>query len=147
MMSLRGSLIKVTLAIFALFLVAGCSSITEKSKTKPQFKVLSESELSELTATLEESISSDKKQIKVGETFTVTAVVKYGNKDISKDTKEEFEILENDVSTGKVKPKYEGNGTYSLKMMFSSKGHHQVAAHAYYKGFHEMKILSFNVSK
>lgn len=126
-------IIKVIYAIFSLLLVAGCTVEKHSVAKAPE--------------TLEVTFNSDKKHLVVSEPFKVTAHVAYGNKEIKKDTQIEIEIIENGVSVGSVAPKYEGSGNYSLKLMFSSKGHHQVAAHAYYKGFHVMKILSFDVRK
>ena len=55
------------------------------------------------------TITSDEKQVKVNEPVKVTAEVKFGNKDISKDTILEFEIIENGVSVGSVNPENEAN--------------------------------------
>lgn len=122
------------IAAFSLFLLVGCSVDHQRTSAKPE--------------QLEVTIDSDKKQLKVNEPVKVTAKVKYGNKEISKeDSKVEFEIIENGVSVGSVTPDYEGKGKYTLKTMFLEEGSHQVVAHVDYKEFHEMPILSLHLSK
>lgn len=113
-----------------LFLIAGCSNAEQET---PVF--------------LDASIKSDKQNVKVNETFTITVDVKFGEKDISKDTNVEIEFIDNGVSVGSVNPEYQGDGQYALEMMLISKGEHTIVAHVYYGEYYEMPFLSLNVTE
>lgn len=95
---------------------------------------------------LDTKMYSNKKHIVVNEPFIATAEIK-AKKDIHKDTTVEFEIIENGVSAGTAEPTYKGNGKYSLKLMFSSKGEQIITAHIHYKDHYEMPFLTLNVSE
>lgn len=122
--------IKTIAFFFFLYVVVGCSANNNTFVT---------------TEKLEVTIHSDKKKLEVNEPFKVMAEVKFGDKEISKDTEIQIEIIENGVPVGSATPEYEGGGKYSLEMMFSSEGHHQLVAHVYYQEFHEMPKLSFDL--
>lgn len=119
--------------VCSLLLLVGCSVDQQRTVQKPE--------------KLEVTIDSNKKKLKVNEPVKVTAKVQFGEKDISKDTKVVFEIIENGISSGSVDPKKEKDGSYSLETMFLAAGEHQVIAHVDYKEFHEMPILSLDLSE
>ena len=84
---------KGTLTVFIRLMIGVCSLVFIVGCASQQ-------STASLPEKLEVTITSDKKQVKVNEPVKVIAEVKFGNEDISKDTKIEFEIIENGVSVG-----------------------------------------------
>ncbi len=130
MINLRGVFIH-TIMYCLLLLLVGCSANQQQTHESPK----------ELLVT----VDSDKNPVKVYEAVKITANVNFGNKDISKDTKIDFEFIENGVPMGSIIPEYEGDGNYSVETIFSTKGQNQVVAHVYYEDFHEMPKVALNV--
>ncbi|MGG3622884.1 FixH family protein [Bacillus gobiensis] len=122
----------IIIILLAIFLV-GCSDSSNKRQSVDKQKPL------------EVSLEMNTKKVVLNETVTLTAVVKYGNEDISKDADVQFEIIENGVSIGMVSPKHAGEGKYVLDTKFFAPGEKQVVAHVSYKTLHEMPTQSFSV--
>ena len=96
---------------------------------------------------LEVELTSDKRNVKMDEPFTLTVAVAYGEKDISRDVIIEVEFIEDGISLGSVNPEYLGNGRYELEMKLISEGEHIVVAHASYGDYYETRFLTFHVTE
>lgn len=123
---------KIVIFLVAILLI-GCSDSSTTLKSVDQ------------SNTLEVSLKSNTKKVVLNETATFTAIVKYGNEDISEEAEVQFEIIENGVSIGMVSPENVGEGKYVLDTKFFEPGEKQVVAHVSYKTMHEMPVLAFTV--